>query len=71
MKVSLNWLREFVAFELTAEALAERLTMAGLEVESITAHGAYEHMVAGRIVGLEPHPRADKLVVCAVDAGSK
>jgi phenylalanyl-tRNA synthetase beta chain len=71
LKVSLNWLREFVAFELTAEALAERLTMAGLEVESIAAHGAYEHMVAGRIVGLEPHPRADKLVVCAVDAGSK
>jgi phenylalanyl-tRNA synthetase beta chain len=71
LKVSLNWLREFVAFELTAEALAERLTMAGLEVENITAHGAYEHMVAGRIVGLEPHPRADKLAVCAVDAGSK
>jgi phenylalanyl-tRNA synthetase beta chain len=70
LKISLNWLREFVAVELTAEVLAERLTMAGLEVESITAHGTYEHIVAGRIVGLEPHPRADKLVVCAVDAGS-
>ncbi len=71
MKLSLNWLREFVAFELTAEALAERLTMAGLEVENIALHGAYEHMVAGRIVGLEPHPRADKLAVCTVDAGSE
>ena len=70
MKVSLNWLREFVALELTAEALAERLTMGGLEVEDVATHGTYEHMVAGRIVGLEPHPRADKLTVCTVDSGS-
>ncbi|MET0153502.1 MAG: phenylalanine--tRNA ligase subunit beta, partial [Candidatus Binatia bacterium] len=70
MKVSLNWLREFVAIELTAEALAEKLTMAGLEVEDVATHGTYERMVAGRIVGLEPHPRADKLTVCTVDSGS-
>ncbi len=70
MKVSLNWLREFVALELTADALAEKLTMAGLEVEDVATHGTYARMVAGRIVGLEPHPRADKLSVCTVDTGS-
>ncbi len=71
MKVSLSWLREFVAVELTAEALADRLTMAGLEVEDIATHGTYPRMVAGRIVGVEPHPRADKLTVCTVDSGSE
>ena len=40
MKVSLNWLREFVAIELTAEALAEKLTMAGLEVEDVATDGS-------------------------------
>ena len=70
MKVSLAWLRELVAVDVTAAELAERLTMVGLEVEAIAAVGAYERMVAGRIVDLEPHPRAEKLSVCTVDAGA-
>jgi phenylalanyl-tRNA synthetase beta chain len=69
LKVSLRWLREFVAVDLDDHALAERLTMAGLEVESIERRGAYERMIAGRIVGLEPHPRSEKLAVCTVDTG--
>lgn len=71
MKVSLNWLREFVAADLSAAELAERLTMAGLEVESIESHGTFDGMIAGRIVGLERHPNADKLAVCTVDVGSE
>jgi phenylalanyl-tRNA synthetase beta chain len=71
LKVSLSWLREFVAIDLTVDALAERLTMAGLEVEDIVAHGALERMIAGRIVGLERHPEADKLAVCTVDVGTE
>ena len=43
--------------------------MAGLEVEAMSSHGTYEHMIAARIVGLEPHPRADKLSLCTVDLG--
>ena len=70
MKVSLAWLREFVAVELSAAGIAERLTMAGLEVEGMNLHGTFEHMIAARIVGLEPHPRADNLSVCTVDLGS-
>jgi phenylalanyl-tRNA synthetase beta chain len=70
LRVSLRWLREFVAVELDDRSLAERLTMAGLEVEAVEAYGAYERMIAGRIVGLEPHPRSEKLTVATVDAGS-
>ncbi len=54
---------------MTAEALAERLTLAGLEVEALEPWGGYDRMVAGRIVGLEPHPSADRLSICTVDVG--
>ena len=69
MRVSLGWLREFVAFELSAAKLAERLTMAGLQVEAIEPYGTYEKMLVGRIVGVEPHPNADKLAIASVDVG--
>jgi phenylalanyl-tRNA synthetase beta chain len=71
LKISLAWLREFVAIELSAADVAERLTMAGLEVEGISTHGTYEHMIAARIVGLEPHPGADQLSLCTVDLGPR
>jgi phenylalanyl-tRNA synthetase beta chain len=69
LKISLAWVREFVAVELSATEVADRLTMAGLEVEAMSSHGTYEHMIAARIVGLEPHPRAEKLSLCTVDLG--
>jgi phenylalanyl-tRNA synthetase beta chain len=69
LRVSLAWLREFVAIDLSAEKLAERLTMAGLEVEAIEPYGTYERMLVGRIVGVEPHPNADKLAIASVDVG--
>ncbi|MBI2963428.1 MAG: phenylalanine--tRNA ligase subunit beta [Deltaproteobacteria bacterium] len=71
MKVSLNWLREFVAVELSTAELAERLTMAGLEVEGVESRGTFDRMIAGRIVGLERHPNADELSVCTVDVGAE
>lgn len=71
MKVSMNWLREFVAVDLSAAELAERLTMAGLEVEGIEFHGTFDRMIAGRIVRIERHPNADKLSVCTVDVGAE
>ena len=69
MKVSLRWVREFVNVELDDRSLAERLTMAGLEVEAVERYGVYERMIAGRIVELGPHPRSDKLSVATVDTG--
>ncbi|MEW6560460.1 MAG: phenylalanine--tRNA ligase subunit beta [Pseudomonadota bacterium] len=65
-----SWLRHFCNPELTTEALAETLTMAGLEVEEVQAAApAFSGVVVGRVLEVQPHPNADKLRVCQVDAG--
>jgi phenylalanyl-tRNA synthetase beta chain len=70
MIVPEHWLREFVAPRLGTQALAELLTMSGLEVESCEPVGAApKGVVVGRIVSVDKHPNADKLTVCKVDAG--
>ncbi|MBI4426560.1 MAG: phenylalanine--tRNA ligase subunit beta [Candidatus Kerfeldbacteria bacterium] len=67
MKLSLSWLREFVSVKLTAEQLAERLTMAGIEVEQVTDRGRdFDKVVVGEVVDLKPHPNADKLRLAKV-----
>ena len=68
MKVSLNWLREFVTIELPLERLADRLAMAGLEVDDIQEQGA-EPIQVGQIVRIDPHPQSDHLTVCLVTTG--
>ncbi|RAL25419.1 phenylalanine--tRNA ligase subunit beta [Lujinxingia litoralis] len=71
MKVSLNWLNQWVEInDLDADELATRLTLAGLEVEEVERIGeGQEKVVVGRIDSIEEHPKADRLVVCKVDAG--
>lgn len=72
MRISLNWLRELVDLPaaVTVEELAERLTMAGFEVEAIEDRRTWaEGVVVGRVLQREPHPQADKLSVCQVDVG--
>lgn len=70
MKVTLNWLREFVPFEGSAEKLAERMTMLGMEVESVSRRGGdFAGIVVGEVVTREKHPNADKLSVCRVRDG--
>lgn len=70
MLLSLKWLREFVPFEGTAEALGERFTMLGLELEEvIKPYDAIKDMVVGHVVACDKHPEADKLSVCKVDVG--
>ena len=71
MKFSYNWLRQWVELDVDAHELARRLTAAGLEVDSVKATGGgFDGVVVARIVDCQPHPNADKLVVCRVDAGS-
>ena len=67
-----SWLRHFVnPVDLSTDALAHKLTMAGLEVEEIEPVApAFGGIVAARIESVEPHPNADKLRVCRVDDGS-
>ena len=71
MKVSELWLREWVDPGLTTEELAEQLTMAGLEVDSIKpVAGDFTGVVVGEVLSVEPHPNADKLRVCQVCSGN-
>lgn len=72
MKISEQWLREWVAIDADAETIAKRLTMAGLEIDSLDpAAPALDGIVVGEVQECEPHPDADKLQVCQVDIGSE
>ncbi len=71
MKVSVNWLKELVAVELTADEIAHKLTMAGLEVEELSpVAAAFSSIVVAEVKTVAPHPNADKLRVTTVDAGT-
>ncbi|NIA29164.1 MAG: phenylalanine--tRNA ligase subunit beta [Actinobacteria bacterium] len=70
MKVTLNWLKEFVDFSLSATQVADALTMAGLEVEEVyTLERNFSRVVVGKIVKSQKHPDADHLSLCRVDIG--
>ena len=71
MFVSESWLRSFVNPPIDTERLCEKLTMAGLEVEEKkTVAPAFSGVVVAEIVAIEPHPDADRLRVCQVNAGT-
>jgi len=71
MKVSLNWLREYVDLPPATDELVTLLTMAGVEVEGIETTGcAIEKVVVAQIKSFEQHPNADRLSVCQVDDGT-
>ena len=71
MRVPLEWLYEYCNPGLATGRLAERMTMIGLNVESVDHHGvgALEQFVVGRVLSKEQHPDADRLSVCIVDTG--
>src|SRR6266436_4113773 len=70
MKVTLNWLKQYVDFNWSPEELCERLTMLGIEVENMKKLGGeFEGIVVAQILASEKHPNADKLSVCRVADG--
>jgi phenylalanyl-tRNA synthetase beta chain len=70
MYISLNWLNELVKVSIDPPALAEILTLAGFEVESIEDRQQWAAgVVVGQVISKEPHPNADKLSICQVDLG--
>src|SRR5438876_3438276 len=70
MKVTLNWLKQYVDFDWSPEELRERLTMLGIEVEGVQPiSGEFEGVVVAQILSSEKHPNADKLSVCRVADG--
>lgn len=70
MNISYNWLREYIDHDLSPDALADALTMAGLEVERVERHGpGLDGVVVGQVLETQPHPNADRLTLCRVDLG--
>ena len=66
MKFSEAWLREWVDPPVGTDELADQLSMAGLEVDSVTpVAGAFEGVVVGEVLTREQHPNADKLSLCS------
>ncbi len=71
MKISLSWLSEYVRVPFTPKELDDRLTMLGIEVESIQNFGAkYDKIVVGEVIEAAKHPNADKLSVTKVAIGT-
>ena len=74
MKISYNWLRQYIDIEKTPEELSEILTDTGLEVEGLekfeAIEGGLKGLVIGKVLSCEKHPNADKLSVTTVDIGA-
>ncbi len=71
MRVPLSWLRDYIDVPMSPEALAEQLTLRGMEVSSIEISGAdWTNVIVGRLLEVERHPNADTLWLTTVDVGS-
>ena len=72
MLLPVRWLKDYVKTDLSGRELADGLTYSGSHVESIyTLNKGIENVVLGRIISIEKHPNADKLLVCQVDVGQE
>jgi len=71
VKFTLSWLKEHLDTDAPLPAIVEKLTMIGLEVESVEDKAAaFAPFTIARVISAEKHPNADKLKVCMVDTGS-
>ena len=75
MKISYNWLKQYISFDLTPEVTADYLTACGLEVEGIetfeTIRGGLRGLVVGEVLTCEPHPDSDHLHITTVNVGGE
>lgn len=72
MKVPYGWLKDYVDIDVTAKELGDILTMTGSNVEEVITSGdEIKNVVTGKLLKIEPHPDADKLVICQVEVASK
>ncbi len=70
MRVSYQWLREYVTVDLTPHELARKLTMAGLEVEEVeTTLPDFSGIIVAKVLNVNRHPNADRLSICEVYTG--
>ena len=71
MRLPLRWLSEYVDLSLSHQELAERLTIAGIEVgEIIASAGDWKGITVAQVVDVARHPNADRLVLATVDLGN-
>src|SRR4030042_4635504 len=72
MKVSLNWLKDYVNIPLPVKELAHRLTMSGNEVSRLdVVGGSWDNVFVGQVTALEKHPNADRLKLVTIDLGTE
>lgn len=72
MLLPIKWLKDYIKTEKSARELADGLTLSGSHVESIIhLNPGIENVVVGKILSLEDHPNADKLIICNIDLGSE
>ncbi len=75
MKISYNWLKDYLKINIDADKLSEILTNCGLEVESVTksesVKGGLKGLYIGQVISCKKHPNADKLTVTQVDIGKE
>ncbi|KAJ50758.1 phenylalanyl-tRNA synthetase beta chain [Clostridium tetanomorphum] len=70
MKVPVKWLKDYVNIDISAEKLADRLTLSGSKVEEVISSGDdIQNVVTGKILEIKSHPDAEKLVVCQINVG--
>jgi phenylalanyl-tRNA synthetase beta chain len=71
MKISVNWLKDYVSPLPSPDEVADRLTSSGLEVEEVIRIGRdFSGVIVGRVLDVRKHPDADRLTLCRVDVGS-
>ena len=71
MKVSYNWLKKYVDIDVTPEALCDKMTSQGFEVEGMDKNAALTNVVVAKIIKIEPHPDSDHLLICQLDCGTE
>ncbi len=72
MLLPINWVKDYVEIDVSTEELAEMLTMTGSNAEEIISlREEISNVVVGKILSVESHPNADRLLVCKVDVGKE
>jgi len=72
MKISLNWLREFIQIDIEPEKIAELLTLKGIEVSDVYPVGRdLQKIICAKIIRIRKHPNADNLYICDTDTGER
>ena len=71
MKISLNWLKDYVRLDASVDEITRAITFLGLEVEQVISTGApqLDNVFVGEVLTRDKHPNADKLTLCTVDVG--